>query len=176
MNEQKLLELQAKAPKDEAGIEILCVRADLGQRTFPDAIEVDPVKGVIGDRWSRVNWVLKEDGSPDERNQISILPKRIYEGICRQQNDAIHPGDTIVSDLDCSFENLPIGTKLQIGEVVVEVSDVPNYGCEKWRDRYGMDAWKFVAHKDYQNLRLRGFLCQILQAGTIRIDDIIRKT
>lgn len=175
MNFDKILDDQRNAPKDMAEIDILCVRPALGERIYPDSIEVDTKKGVIGDRWSKINWVLKDDGTPDERNQISILPKRIYEGICLASPGQFYPGDTIIADIDASFENFPIGQKIQIGETVLEVSDVPNYGCEKWRDRYGMPAWKFIAHKDYQHLRLRGFLCQVVQSGTIHKSDKIRK-
>ncbi len=174
MDYAQILNQQSNAPKDNASIEMLCVRPNLGERIYPDQIETDPLQGVIGDRWSRINWVLKSDGSPDERNQISILPKQIYENICRAKSD-VHPGDTIIADLDTSLLNMPIGTMLQIGETVVQISDVPNYGCEKWRDRYGMDAWKFVAHKDYQDLRLRGFLCQIKAGGVINLRDKIQK-
>jgi hypothetical protein len=43
-----------------------------------------------------------------------------------------HPGDTVFTDLDLSARNLPIGTQLKIGPVVLEISDVENDACAKF--------------------------------------------
>ena len=42
-----------------------------------------------------------------------------------------HPGDTIVADLDCSLQNLPVGTLIRAGTAVLRTSDEFNNGCVK---------------------------------------------
>jgi hypothetical protein len=41
--------------------------------------------------------------------------------------------------------------------------------------RYGTDATKFVNSKEGKRLHLRGVNAKILQAGTVRVGDVIKK-
>ena len=54
-------------------------------------------------------------------------------------------GDNLFVDLDISTANLPSGTRLRVGEALVEVTPKPHNGCSKFEGRFGADALRFVA-------------------------------
>ncbi len=43
------------------------------------------------------------------------------------------------------------------------------------RDRFGMDAVKFINSKQGKSLRLRGLFAQIVQEGIVRLGDRVQK-
>ena len=104
------------APQSKAAIDILCFRPDYGQRTFPDQITVRRDVGIVGERWLKAAWMKLPDGSPDASIQISILATRVYKAVVVDKHTMLHPGDTIISDLDCSEQNMPAGTLLRVGQ------------------------------------------------------------
>lgn len=157
------------APKTDAPISCLCLRPERGMRAFPDSLTLSVTQGVIGDRWLTTAWLTLPDGSPDPRIQVSILPQRVLDLVWTDRESTPHPGDQIVADLDMSEENLPIGTLIRAGSAVLRVSDEPNYGCVKWKVRYGADALSFV--ESHPALRLRGVLCSIEQDGIVTLQD-----
>ncbi len=162
----------AAAPKDNAPIDILCFRPSFGERDFRDEISVTPEAGIEGERFLKTPWMRLEDGSPDPRIQISILPKRVFDLVV---GDRLHPGDTMIADLDTSEANLPVGQRLAIGTAEVEVTDLFNDGCVKWKVRYGADAKDWLVTPEHIPLRLRGVLCRVTRAGVISKTDVIRK-
>ena len=163
------------APKNDATIETLCFRPDYGQRTFPDRIQLSVARGIEGERWTKAPWLKLADGSGDPRIQVSILPKRIVDLCWRDRANTPHPGDTIVADIDVTENNMPVGTRLQIGTAVVEVSDKFNTACIKWKASYGEESLRWLNHRPYRPLRLRGILCRVVQDGEISATDRIRK-
>lgn len=163
------------APKDDVAIDSLCFRTGYGERSFPDRLAVSTARGIEGERWLSDPWMTLADGRPDPRIQVSILPRRVMDLCWRDRESTVHPGDTIVADLDTSEANLPAGTRLQIGSAVIEVSDLFNTGCAKWHARYGNDSLRWINHAPYRALRLRGVLCRVVTDGEIRRSDRIRK-
>ena len=163
------------APKNDATIETLCFRPDYGQRTFPDRIQLSVARGIEGERWTKAPWLKLADGSGDPRIQVSILPKRIMDLCWRDRANTPHPGDTIVADIDVTENNMPVGTRLQIGTAVIEVSDKFNTACIKWKERYGEESLRWLNHRLYHPLRLRGILCSVVKDGEISTKDRICK-
>ena len=53
-------------------------------------------------------------------------------------------GDNLFVEFDISAANLPAGTRLRVGEAVVEVTPLPHDGCRKFHGRFGQDALRFV--------------------------------
>lgn len=84
-------------------------------------------------------------------------------------------GDQLYVDLDLSDDNLPPGTRLSIGSAILEVSADPHTGCQKFSSRFGVEALKFVNSPEGKRLHLRGINTKVLQAGTIKVDDVVRK-
>lgn len=162
------------APRDAAAIDSLCFRPAYGERRFPDRLQLTMADGIADERWLKAPWLTLPDGCPDPRIQVSILPRRVMELCWRDRDNTVHPGDTMVADLDMSEANMPTGTRLHVGSAVLEVSDKFNTGCVKWRDRYGADSLVWINHKPNRPLRLRGVLCRIVQDGVIHASDQIR--
>ena len=84
-------------------------------------------------------------------------------------------GDQLYVDLDLSIENLPVGTRLSVGNAVIEVSDVPHTGCAKFSARFGTEALKFVNKSPGRELRLRGLNARVVEPGRVRVGDTISK-
>jgi MOSC domain-containing protein YiiM len=84
-------------------------------------------------------------------------------------------GDQLHVDLDLSHDNLPAGTRLAIGDAVIEVTDQPHTGCAKFAARFGAAALRFVNVGAGRELRLRGLNARVVQPGTIRAGDAVRK-
>lgn len=162
------------APKDNAPVLQLCLRPDYGQRTFPAEIQLTRKNGIPGERWSRAPWLKLPDGNPDPRIQVSILGKRVMDAVWRNP-ETPHPGDTMIADMDFSHENMPVGQLLQVGTAVIRVSDVFNDACVKWKVRYGEDAKNFITVPEHVKYRLRGILCEIIQDGTVTLNDRLTK-
>ncbi|WP_027233658.1 MOSC domain-containing protein [Leisingera caerulea] len=162
------------APRDAAAIDNLCFRPAYGKRCFPDQLHLTVAGGIADERWLKAPWLTLPDGSPDPRIQVSILPRRVMDLCWRDRVNTVHPGDTMVADLNMSEANLPAGTRLHAGSAVLVVSDKFNTGCAKWRDRYGADSLAWINHKPNRPLRLRGVLCRIVQDGVIHASDQIR--
>ncbi|EEE35545.1 conserved hypothetical protein [Rhodobacteraceae bacterium KLH11] len=162
------------APKDDAAIESLCFRPFQGGRSFPDNLQMSAEHGIKGERWLTDPWLRLPDGRPDPRIQVSILPLRVMNLCWRDRTNAVHPGDTMVADLDMSEANLPVGTRLRVGSAVIEVSDMFNTACVKWQARYGDESLHWINHPTYRPLRLRGVLCRIVVDGTVHDSDRIR--
>ena len=166
------LEFVTSAPKTESEIDILCARPARGLRQFPDILTLCPQKGVLGDRWFDTAWLTLPDGRPDPRIQVSILPKRVLDLIWHDREKTVHPGDQIIADFDTSVKNLSIGTRIAAGTAILQVSDVPNFGCAKWKVRYGADALTWT--EQHRELRLRRVLCAIVQDGIVTKRDRLR--
>ena len=164
-----------EAPKDDVPIETLCFRPGFGERQFPDQIDLTRRGGITGERWLKTPWMKLPDGSPDPAIQVSILGRRVHDAVRFDPQNMLHPGDTIIADLDCSEANMPRGTLLKIGSAVLRVSGVFNTACVKWKARYGAEAFEWINEPEYRPLRLRGLLCSIHQDGVISKEDRILK-
>lgn len=163
------------APKDNAPVLQLCFRPGYGLREFPARLTLTRAGGIPGERWAVAPWLKLPDGTGDPSIQVSILPKRVLDLVWREGDEAPHPGDTIVADMDMSLENLPEGTRLACGSAVLRVSGVFNDACVKWKVRYGQAAKDWVTADGHPPLRLRGVLCAIEADGVVALGDVLRK-
>lgn len=84
-------------------------------------------------------------------------------------------GDQIYVDMDISHENLPAGTRLQVGDAVIEISETPHTGCAKFASRFGKDALRFANVGLGKDHRFRGVNASIVEPGTFRVGDKITK-
>ncbi len=161
------------APRDRGAIRLLCLRPKPNQRSFPGRLTLTRAVGVVGDFESSRPWLVLEDGSPDPRNQVSLMSARVLDLLWRDGTPHNHPGDNIACDLDLSHANLPVGALLQAGTAVLRVSDEPNDGCAKWKVRMGKAAYDWTrSHAAY---RLRGLYCSVQQDGEVTLTDAIMR-
>lgn len=78
-------------------------------------------------------------------------------------------------DFDLSEGNVAVGQKLAVGEVRLQISDLPHTGCKKFAARYGPDATQYLNSPRGRQLRLRGLFASIVTSGTVRVGDAVRK-
>ncbi len=161
------------APRDDAAISLLCYRPAFGQRVFPEMLDLCPTRGVLGDRWAEHAWLRTPDGAPDPRIQVALINQRVLDAVWQDRENAPYPGDTLVANMALSEEHLPAGTRLQAGTAMLEVSDVYNDGCVKWKARYGRAAYDWARAELPE--RRRGLFCRIISGGTITLGDRLRR-
>ena len=77
-------------------------------------------------------------------------------------------------ELDLSVANLPVGTRLRIGQAVVEVMPKAHNGCSKFQRRFGSDALRFVNAPGTRHLNLRGIYWRVTESGEARVGDAIQ--
>jgi len=150
------------APRGSGTVRGICIRVEEGVHETPERVEVTVEDGVAGDRWAR--------GGRDRDAQITLMNVRVARLIGDPLGCPLHlAGDNFQVDLDLSEEALPVGTLLRIGSALLEVSPAPHTGCKKFRERFGLDALKWV--NDNHDRRLRGMNCRVLEAGAVAVGD-----
>jgi MOSC domain-containing protein YiiM len=166
-----------RAPQDRGTVEGIVARPASNLRLCVAEAELSPEGGLAGDRWRTASWLKLPDGGPDPAVQITLMNARCIElvaGTDERETWAL-AGDNLFVDLDLSVSNLPAGTRLQIGDCVLEVSEEPHTGCAKFKRRFGAAALAFVNSPEGRRLRLRGVHARIVQAGRVTVGDAIAR-
>lgn len=169
------LEKIKKSPNDNGMLYMIVVRSMKRERAVPWYCNLAPEFGLEGDHWSQGSWKSLPDGSPDPQVQVTLMNSRCLDLIATSKERWPLAGDNLIVDMDLSASNLKPGQKLSIGSAILEVSDIPHTGCMKFRDRFGVEALRFVSTKEARELRLRGVFARVVKAGEIRIGDHLKK-
>jgi len=164
-----------QSPKDQGIVELIVRRPQIGQREVLEEAELDLQRGLVGDSWTFRRSSRTPDGSPHPDMQLNIMNSRVIALLASEKDSWQLAGDQFFLDLDLSADNLPAGTKLAIGQAVVEVTPPPHLGCPKFVARFGVDAMKFVNSPLGRELRLRGINAKVIQPGMVRVGDVARK-
>lgn len=163
------------SPKDHGTLRAIVIRPVTDARTSLQECELSPRGGVHGDNWADGCWMTTEDGSPHPEVQVALMNSRAIDLIAGEQERWPLAGDNLFVDFDLSEDNLPSGTRLTIGSVLLEITKVPHNGCKKFAERFGKDAVKFVNSTVGKQLHLRGIYAQVIESGTVRVGDSIIK-
>lgn len=153
----------SRQPTDEGTVDVLVRRGTGGRRELLQDVTLSVDEGVPGDAWGR-----KPDRKLDA--QIAAMQADVATLIANGQPITLF-GDSLFLDLDLSQANLPAGSRVQVGEAVLEVTPLPHNGCLKFKSRFGQDALRFVAMKPLRHRNLRGIYFRVIQGGPVRIDD-----
>lgn len=160
------------SPSDNGEIKMLVVRRASNHREIRNEVYLSPEGGMEGDRWAKGT----SSADADRGDQLTLMNSRILALIAGNDPDRMAlAGDNIVADFDLRDENLVAGQQLQIGEVVLEVTEVPHKGCIKFSQRFGPQALKFINTPSNRYLHLRGIYVKVVSPGIIRVGDTIRK-
>jgi hypothetical protein len=164
-----------RSPADAGRLDLIVRRPAVGEREELREGELDVTAGLVGDTWSSRPSRLTDDGSPHPEMQLNVMNSRMAALVAGHPGRRSLCGDQLYVDLDISEENLPPGTKLSIGSAVIEVTARPHLGCDKFVARFGVEAMRFVNSPAGRAMRRRGLNARVVQAGTIRRGDAVRK-
>jgi hypothetical protein len=164
------------APRDVGRLAGIVVRPTVETRRTVEEAEVDVELGVIGDCWLARGSSSTPDRSARLDSQVTLISIRVLAAI--EPDEARWPlaGDQLYVDLDLSQENLPPGSRLQIGDALLEVTREPHIGCSKFSARFGSDALRWTNTGRGRELRMRGMNTQVVRGGTVRVGDEVRVT
>jgi hypothetical protein len=156
------------SPADHGMVELIVRRPAENEREVLDEAELDVQVGLVGDRWHLGT-------SPTNDAQLTLMNSRLAHLVARSRDRWALAGDQLYVDLDLSVANLPTGTRLAVGDAVIEVTPAPHTGCAKFSARFGSDAVKLVNKGPGRELRLRGMNAAVVTPGTVRVGDRIAK-
>jgi len=162
------------SPKDDGSVVLIVCRPAEGEREVLEEAVLDCNDGLVGDTWN-VRYSKRTGAPPDPERQLTLMNSRAATLIAGRPDHRGGPGDQMYVDFDLSSENIPPGTRLQLGTAVIEVTAAPHTGCVKFANRYGKEAVRFVNSKAGRELNLRGINTRIVEPGTVRPGDAIRK-
>ena len=162
------------SPTDDGLVEMIVCRPAMYQRRVLAEGMLDTTRGLRGDSWES-RPARTRDGGPDPLRQITIMNSRALASVAGQRDRWPFAGDQLIVDLDLSIANLPAGTRLQIGQALAEVTEPPHTGCAKFAGRFGADALAWANGPTGRQQRRRGMHARVLESGTVRPGDTIRK-
>jgi hypothetical protein len=164
-----------QSPRDGGRVELIVRRPRTGEREIVPEGQLNRSEGLAGDNWRIRGSRHTQDGSALPDAQLTLMNSRAVQLVATTWERWRLAGDQLFVDLDLSGENLPSGTRLAIGSAVIEVTDQPHTGCRQFAGHYGQEAMKFVNSPVGRQLRLRGLNAKVVQDGTVRVGDIVKK-
>ena len=164
-----------QSPKDEGVLELIVRRPKTDAREVLEEGELHPSEGLVGDSWKLRGSSRTPDGSAHPDMQLNIMNARVIALVAQGRDRWQLAGDQLFLDMDLSDENLPAGTRLALGDAVIEVTPQPHTGCKKFVARFGLDAMKFVNSPVGRLLHLRGINAKVIQPGVIRVGQAAKK-
>ena len=169
------LDVIRHSPAQSGTLELIVCRPSIGERAVLTAAELDLVEGLIGDSWRARGNPFNGDAFGHPEMQLNVMNARAIALIAQHKERWALAGDQLYLDFDIGEANLPVGSRVQCGTAVIEVTPVPHTGCKKFLSRFGVDAVKFVNSPEGRALRLRGLNAKVVQRGVIRVGDPVTK-
>lgn len=165
---EAFLEHIREAPSDVGPVEMIVRRPSEDGRETSETGELDVELGLVGDNWSQRD-------EPHPGAQLTLINSRVLEAVAVDRDRWPLAGDQIVVDLDLSQDNLPPGTRLRVGEALIEISEIPHTGCAKFAARYGAEGLRFVNTGEGRDRRFRGVYARVVEGGRFSIGDEVRR-
>jgi MOSC domain-containing protein len=163
-------------PRDDGVLMMIVARPGNGERRLLDEGRLDGAAGLVGDNWLIRGSRRTPDGSAAPDKQITVMNVRVADLVAGGRDGASLAGDQLYVDFDISIDNLPPGSLLTIGDVVLEVSESPHLGCAKFVARFGGEAMKFVNSPLGRSLRMRGMNTRVAVPGVVRVGDRVTRS
>lgn len=163
------------APADIGRVEMIVCRPAVGKRRILEEGELTLAEGLRGDSWKIRGSSSTPDGSAHPEMQLNLMNVRVIERVAGYRQAWPLAGDQFLVDFDLSKANVPPGTRLALGSAVIEVTAQPHLGCQKFQNRFGKDAVRFVNSAVGKQLNMRGINAKVVTPGVVRTGDTIRK-
>jgi len=163
-----------QAPRAETVLDLIVRRPADGEREVLEVGQLDLDLGLVGDNWSVRGSSKTADGCAHPGMQLNLMGSRVIALLSgRMTGHERWPlaGDQLFMDLDTSPGNLPPGTRLAIGDAVIEITDVPHAGCDKFVVRFGVEAMRLVSSELGKAHNLRGVNARVVCSGVVRRGD-----
>jgi hypothetical protein len=157
-----------ESPRDAGALELIVGRPAVDERIVLASGELDTDRGLVADRWSR-------GSKPNPKAQLTVMNARAAQLVAGDRSRWALAGDQLFADFDLSPANIPPGTRLAIGSAVIEVSDQPHLGCEKFAARFGQAARVFANSPEGTAVSFRGINTRVVKSGTVHVGDAVRK-
>ena len=168
------LEYIKQSPKDEGTLDMIVSRPGVGEREIKQEGELSIHEGLVGDNWLKRGSGRTHDGTSHPDMQLNIMNSRVIDLVAQDRSRWQLAGDQLYIELDLSESNLPAGTRLKIGNAIIEVTDQEHMGCKKFLERYGLPAMQFVNSPMGRRLHLRGINAKVITEGSIKSGDKVR--
>ena len=159
------LEALPTPPRDRGRLALIVRRLADGRRETPKSARLTLEEGVPGDGWNR-------RPPRDPGAQMTVIRMDIAELIASGQ-PVTHFGDNLFVDLDIAATSLPPGSRVRVGEALVEVTPLPHDGCRKFKGRFGQDALVFVSAPATRPENRRGIHWRVIEPGEVEVGSTI---
>src|SRR4051794_22141553 len=94
-------------------------RPAAGEREIVETGELDTTVGLVGDSW-------KQRSRVDPDAQLNVMNSRMAMLLASDESGVALAGDQLYLDIDLSDENLPPGSRLRVGDAVIEITPKPH--------------------------------------------------
>lgn len=164
-----------QSPSDSGTLALIVRRPAVDEREVLQVGELSLEEGLVGDNWGQRPTTRTTDGTPHPEMQLNIMNARAIALVAGSEERWQLAGDQLFVDLDLSDEKLPPGSRLSLGDAVIEITAEPHNGCKKFAERFGKEAVIFVNSPVGKELHLRGVNARVVQPGAIRVGDVVKK-
>lgn len=172
--EQHLDHLRA-SPRDVGLLRLVVARPAVGKRMILDEAKLDLDLGLVGDSWSERRSWRSPDKPPNPAKQVTVMNHRMVALLSEDPHQQALAGDQLYVDHDLSVDHLPPGSRLAVGDAVLEITEPAHTGCAKFVKHFGEDAMRFVNGRVGRALRLRGLNARVVVPGAVRPGDAVRR-
>ena len=163
------------SPKDRSVLDLIVSRPEEDAREVMELADLHVEVGLVGDTWQDRPSIRSGDGKAHPDMQIAMMNSRVAALVAQSKDRWPLAGDQLFVDLDLSNANVPHGTRISVGSAVLEVTNQPHTGCEKFADRFGVEALKLISSPTGKELQLRGINLKVVQGGEIKPGDAVKK-
>jgi MOSC domain-containing protein YiiM len=157
-----------ESPQDQGTVELIVRRPATGEREVVERAELSTARGLVGDHWS----TSKPD--PDPRAQLTLMNARAAAVLAGDRDLWPLAGNQLFVDLDLSDLNAPPGTRIAVGEAVIEITDLTQPGCMRFAKHFGPPALELARSPEGVELNLRGVNARVVSDGVVVTGDTAR--